>query len=296
MVRQAVMVDMKGNSNLDMLTHGMPAALLPVLDEPLCGYGLHLLRRHGIGHVWMKTTDACMADMLGDGSLHRLELRYGAGWPAVGDNESVLLIRGDILTDINLSYAMDKHMQSGALATEIVSENILDGRTGILLVRGYLLKSISPEETTDDMIRRLHDFGIDIQVVPMPGYWREIKDMDSYHQAQLDLLRGRVGLPVSGKRQGHAIIARGMWLPSGIDVRGRCYVGAGTRIRTGTVLGADTVLGRNVEIKGKAYLENVCLCPNTCLEGDAVLRNIMVIPRIGNTSLQQMVEIKTGNT
>ena len=69
-------------------------------------------------------------------------------------------------------------------------------------------------------------------------------------------------------------------------------MGPFTRVEPGAVLGPGTVLGRGVQVGRRAYLENACLWENARADPDAILRNVMVIPRMGNIVLQQMIQLE----
>ena len=48
---------------------------------------------------------------LGDGSLYGMSLAYANAWPE--DAETVLLLRGDAVTDMDLSALLDRHRENG---------------------------------------------------------------------------------------------------------------------------------------------------------------------------------------
>lgn len=286
---QAVITDVMGSDGLRPLTQGLPGAMLPLLDEPLAGLTLHLLRRHGVRRATILSRDERIMAALDDGSLYGMSLAYANAWPE--DAEAVLLLRGDAVTDMDLSALLDRHRENGG-ACEAVAAEEPQAALGALVMAGKTLRCMPVAERLGDVLSALRAMGIPTHSVPLRCYWHAVEDTDSYRLAQRDLLEGRIGLPVRGSRRGSAIVAPGVRLPGEVRVTGRCYVGPFTRVEPGAVLGPGTVLGRGVQVGRRAYLENACLWENARADPDAILRNVMVIPRMGNIVLQQMIQLE----
>ncbi|MGN0971745.1 MAG: hypothetical protein ACI4OY_07285 [Aristaeellaceae bacterium] len=286
---QAVITDVLGSEGLRPMTQGLPAAMLPLLDEPLAGLTLHLLRRHGVRRTTILSRDERIMAALGDGSLYGMSLAYADAWPK--DAEAVLLLRGDVVTDMDLSALMDRHRENGG-ACEAVAAEKPHASLSALVMAGKTLRCMPVAERLADVLSALRSMGIPTHSVPLRCYWHAVEDTEGYRLAQRDLLEGRVGLPVRGSRRGSAIVAPGVRLPGGVRVTGRCYVGPFARVEPGAVLGPGTVLGRGAQVGRRAYLENACLWENARADPDAILRNVMVIPRMGNIALQQMIHLE----
>ncbi|MGN0777691.1 MAG: hypothetical protein ACI4MJ_00950 [Aristaeellaceae bacterium] len=285
---QAVITDIMGKDALHPLTQGLPGAMLPLLDEPLAGLTLHLLRRHGVRCAAVLSTDERIRAVLGDGSLYGMSVSYGQAWPDT--EEAVLLIRADAVTDLELSALLNRHRESGG-ACEAVSAAEPQLSLGAMVMRGKVLRGLPPASCYDAVRTSLLAAGIPLHSVPLRCYWRAVEDTESYRAAQRDLLEGHVGLPVRGCRQGSAIVAPGVHLSDGVRVTGRCYVGPFAQVEPGAVLGPGTVLGRGVLVGRRAHLENACLWENARADSDAILRNVMVIPRYGNTAVQKIIPL-----
>ena len=286
---QAVITDIMGGEGLLPLTQGLPGAMLPLLDEPLAGLALHRLRRHGVRRTMILTGDVRLMAALGDGSLYGMNVTYGEAWPE--EAETVLLLRGDAVTDMDLSALLDRHRENGGVCKAVAPEEP-HGFLGALAISGKVLRRVPVTECLADVLSALCSMGIPAHSVPLRCYWHAVADTESYRAAQRDLLAGRVGLPVRGARRGSAIVAPGVRLSGGVRVTGRCYVGPFARVEPGAVLGPGTVLGRGAQVGRRAYLENACLWENARADPDAILRNVMVIPRVGNTALQRMIPLE----
>lgn len=115
------------------LTEHRPKPLMPLLDEPVIGMTLRLLRRHGVHRA---TVTLCyraqdVMHALGDGSAYGVALRYmveesprgtaGSVKDAAGDeSRTVLVLSGDGLTDVNLTEMYQRHIQGGAGISMVV--------------------------------------------------------------------------------------------------------------------------------------------------------------------------------
>ena len=286
---QAVITDVMGSEGLRPLTQGLPGTMLPLLDEPLAGLTLHLLRRHGVRRATILSRDERIMAALGDGSLYGMSLAYANAWPE--NAEAVLLLRGDAVTDMDLSALLDRHRENGGACEAVTSEEPHTS-LGALAIAGKTLQRMPPAERLGDVLSTLRSMEIPTHSVPLRCYWHAVEDTEGYRRAQRDLLEGRIGLPVRGCRRGSAIVAPGVRLPGEVRVTGRCYVGPFARVEPGAVLGSGTVLGRGAQVGRRAYLENACLWENARADPDAILRNVMVIPRMGNIALQQMIHLE----
>lgn len=330
------MVIMAGGEGrrLRPLTEERPKPLMPLLDEPVLGMTLQLLRRHGAEEA---TVTVCyraeqVMRALGDGGAYGVRLRYvreatprgTAGSvldAAAGAKGTVLVMSGDGLTDCDLTGLAKRHRQGGGLASLVlkrldkpeeygVCELAADGRivrftekpmaaaSGSLVNTGIYF--LEPEALAWIPARGSCDFGrellpelvaADARVMGLEtdAYWCDIGSREAYAQAQMDLLLGRVGLAIRGRRQGGAILAPGMQLAPGVQVTGRCYVGQNAHIGAGTVLGPGTVVGRGAQVGRNVRMEHACLWENARVGGDAILRNVVVMPRAGNETLQRVV-------
>lgn len=115
------------------LTVNLPKPLVPLLGEPVMGYALKLLRRHGVSDVgatlWYQPRKIRAA--FGKGEEMGIRLRYYEETAPLGTAGSVCLARdhlkgtffvlsGDGLTDCDLTAALAWHREKKALATLVV--------------------------------------------------------------------------------------------------------------------------------------------------------------------------------
>src|ERR1700704_695485 len=110
---------------------------LPVLGKPLAGYVAEYLAQNGIEDVVVNLhhQPESFRGSLGDGSQFRVRLHYVhepiiLGTSGALDNarellegDTVVVINGKLITDIDLTAALDTHRRTSALATLVLLEN-----------------------------------------------------------------------------------------------------------------------------------------------------------------------------
>ena len=117
-------------SRLRPLTIGRPKPMVPLVDKPVLGHILELLKYHGITEIviTLQYLPSVIQDFYGDGSTLGLNITYvveemplgtagGVRNAAAHLNDTFLVISGDALTDFNLQAAVQHHLTVGALAT-----------------------------------------------------------------------------------------------------------------------------------------------------------------------------------
>ena len=117
-------------SRLRPLTIGRPKPMVPLVDKPVLGHILELLKYHGITEVviTLQYMPSVIQDFYGDGSGLGLKITYVVEEMPLGTaggvknaashlNDTFLVISGDALTDFNLQAAVQHHIAVGALAT-----------------------------------------------------------------------------------------------------------------------------------------------------------------------------------
>ena len=117
-------------SRLRPLTIGRPKPMVPLVDRPVLGHILELLKYHGITEVviTLQYMPSVIQDFYGDGSGLGLKITYVVEEMPLGTaggvknaashlNDTFLVISGDALTDFDLQAAVQHHIAVGALAT-----------------------------------------------------------------------------------------------------------------------------------------------------------------------------------
>ena len=128
---QAVILVGGEGRRLRPLTDTRPKPMMPLVDRPFVAHQLDHLRRHGITDVVFSCgyrPDALEAHF-GDGSAMGMRVRYVVDPEPLGtagaiknaqdllDGDAVLVLNGDILTDLDLGAMIARHRETGAVGT-----------------------------------------------------------------------------------------------------------------------------------------------------------------------------------
>lgn len=117
-------------SRLRPLTVGRPKPMVPIVNKPVLGHILDLLKHHGIEDVviTLQYMPTAIQDYFGDGSSLGMRLTYAIEDSPLGTaggvknaarhlDDTFLVISGDALTDFDLQAMLDFHRNAQALAT-----------------------------------------------------------------------------------------------------------------------------------------------------------------------------------
>ncbi|MBU1879074.1 MAG: NDP-sugar synthase, partial [Chloroflexi bacterium] len=117
-------------TRLRPLTINRPKPMVPMVNRPMIGHILQLLKRHGITEViiTVQYLAANIQDHFGDGESLGLDIVYSVEESPLGTAGSVkhaqkhlddtfLVISGDALTDVDLTRIVEYHQQKKAQAT-----------------------------------------------------------------------------------------------------------------------------------------------------------------------------------
>jgi len=130
-------------------TNSCPKPLLPVHGKPILEHIIERAKSEGFHHFVLAVNylGQMIEDYFGDGSSHRVDIRYlreetplgTAG--AVGlleprPDEPILVLNGDVLTDIRFGELLDFHDRHGAAATMAVRLHEWQHPYGVVQTRG----------------------------------------------------------------------------------------------------------------------------------------------------------------
>ncbi len=127
---KAVVMAGGSGTRLRPLTLNRPKPMVPIVNKPVIGHILDLLKRHGIVDVVITLQYMAddVQDYFGDGQALGLNIAYSIEESPLGTAGSVkqaeallddtfLVISGDAVTDIDLTAVLEYHRQKKALAT-----------------------------------------------------------------------------------------------------------------------------------------------------------------------------------
>lgn len=282
-MRAIILVGGEG-TRLRPLTYTTPKAMVPVLNRPYLAHLLAYLAGYGVTEVALALgylPDRIRA-YFGAGEALGLRLIYSVEAQALGTagaarlaatrisapgSEPILVLNGDIFTDLPLDRLIDLHRAAGASVTiglvpvadpsqYGVVELDPDGRirafiekpapgtaptnlinAGIYVLDPAVLDLVPPDtfyQFEQGLFPTLLAAGAKVYGFAWSGYWIDIGTPEKYRRLNFDLLAGKVASPAVG----------------GIENR-QCYAGAGCVI-DGAVWVGPVVLGHRCRVGGGA--------------------------------------------
>ncbi|HWP82282.1 MAG TPA: sugar phosphate nucleotidyltransferase [Bacteroidota bacterium] len=309
-------------TRLRPLTCNIPKPMVPMVNKPIMEHIVRLLAKHGVKQI--VTTLFYQPDVIreyfGDGSKFGVHIQYRKAEADLGTagsvknakdllDERTLIISGDVLTDFDLTQAVEFHRKKRAKATILLtrSANPLqfglvmtddEGRitrfvekpswgevfsdsinTGIYILEPEILDLI-PSGEEFDFSKNLFPLMLD-QDIPLfghisSGYWRDIGNLSEYQESHLDVLRNQVKLSIDGERVGNAIIDTNVKLEtSPRNITGMVVVGKNSRIHRDVVI-SNSVVGADCEILPGAVIRNSIIWDGTQIGSKAELNSDVV--------------------
>lgn len=223
---QAVIMAGGLGTRLKPLTDDLPKPMLHVGGKPLMELVIEQLREVGIRRVNVTThyKPEKIFDHFGDGSTFGVELNYvnedkplGTGG-ALGlmdvPTESMLVINGDILTDVDFRAMLNYHRENHAVMTVAVRQYDIKVPYGVIECKGSLVSSLKEKPQMNflvnagvyllepkvyefipngehfnmtDLIQRLLDAKHIVASFPIIEYWLDIGQLADYEKAQDDV-------------------------------------------------------------------------------------------------------------
>ena len=311
-------------TRLRPLTLEIPKPIVPIFDRPFLYHQVDLLRQvPDIDEVVLSLNyrPGRIEARVGDGAEAGLPLRYrvephplGTGgaikFASAGIDETVLVLNGDVLTDIDLNAVVARHRERRARATIVLTPVDNPSAYGLVEtdedgnVRRFLEKP-GPNEITCDTINagiyllepatfdRIPDdtaWSIERQYFPSlvergetfvahvdRGYWIDIGTPASYMQAHRDLMAGR-GAAGPFQKRAAGTVHRGARcrVAAGAELAGPCFLGDGCVVEEGARIGAESVVGAGCTIGPRALVERSIVWGETTVEADAVVREAIL--------------------
>lgn len=304
---QAVILAGGLGTRLRPLTLHRPKPVVPLLNVPFLRYQLGLLGAYGVRDVILSVSHLpeVIRAVMAEAPLGGVRLREAVETEPLGTaggvrnaadllDGRVVVLNGDILTDLDLGAMLGLHAARRAAATIALTPVENPTAYGLVeledggRVRRFLEKPGWDEVTTDtinagvyvlerellELIPKGQPCSIEREFFPLllergtpvygfvqRGYWLDIGTPAKYLQAQQDLLAGQLRAPVApeGRRAAEGWIHPTATLAEGARLRGPVVVGARCRIDTDAVVGPGAVLGPGCRVGRGAHVEQAVL-------------------------------------
>ncbi len=301
------------------ITHTTPKPMIPILQKPVMEFLLELLREHGFNEIMVNVSH--LADVIEnyfrDGQRFGVQIAYSfegriedgelfgdamgsaGGIKKIQDfqaffDDTFVVLCGDALIDLDLSEAVRRHREKGAMASlitkrvpreQVSSYGVVvtdeEGRvktfqekpaiedaasdminTGIYIFEPEVLDFVPSGEPFDiaaDLFPKLVAAGAPFYALPMEFEWVDIGKVPDYWQAIRSVLQGhlrQVQIPGREVRPG---IYAGLNVAAdwdSIHVEGPIFVGGMTRIENGATIIGPAMIGPSCHICEGATIDN----------------------------------------
>ncbi|MDD3599540.1 MAG: sugar phosphate nucleotidyltransferase, partial [Firmicutes bacterium] len=326
---KAMLLGAGEGTRLRPITATRPKPMIPIANRPIMEHILLLLKSHGVRDVYSNLY--YLADQIesyfGDGSALGLSLKFKVEEKLPGTaggvknleehfDETFCVISGDLLTDFDLTQALEFHKRRGAIATILLTriDNPLeygvvitdrDGRiqrflekpgwaevfsdtinTGIYILEPAVFDFIPPGVDFDfsrDLFPLLLGEGQPLFGYVADGYWCDVGNIDMYLKAQVDALSGKVKLNIPGEQITPNIwVGRSAKISSRADLKGpmvlgeNCEIAPGVRLREFCVIGDNVIVAPNSFVVRSTVFSNSYLGENSVVSGSIICKNVVL--------------------
>lgn len=241
-------------------------------------------------------------------------------------DEPFIVISGDALTDINIKEAIEYHKRKNSKVTLVLKKESIPLEYGVIITdeQGRIIRFLEKpswgevfSDTVNTGIYILEpevldyykkgdnfDFSKDLfpkllkDNIPMFGYvtknyWSDIGDLNTYKEAQFDILAGKVDINIDNKE-----INRGIWIDEGtklgenITIIPPVYIGRNCIINDLAKLGPYAIIGNNCEINKRATIKKSIIWKNTKIGKNSDLRGTSIC---NNVTIKDRVNVLEGS-
>ena len=301
------------------ITHVIPKPMIPILQKPVMEFLLELLREHGFNEIMVNVSHLAeeIENYFRDGQRFGVQIAYsfegriedgeliGQALGSAGGlkkiqnfqpffDDTFVVLCGDALVDLNLTEAVKRHREKGALASLVTKRVPRDqvSSYGVVVTddQGRVLsfqEKPSVEEAASDMINtgiyifepqifdyipsgqpfdigselfpRLVSAGASFYALPMEFEWVDIGKVPDYWQAIRSVLQGEVRqVQIPGKEVRPGVFA-GLNVAADWDkikIQGPVYVGGMTRIENGATIIGPAMIGPSCQVCEGATIDN----------------------------------------
>ena len=315
-------------TRLRPLTINLPKPMVPIANLPIMEHVVGLLAKHGITEITASLyfQPDTIRDHFGNGRAFGVTMEYAQPEEDFGTagavrsalnvvNEPVLVISGDLITDFDLSEALNWHRQKKAEATILLTrvENPLaygivitdqDGRivrflekpswgeafsdtinTGIYILEPGAIQLIPPK-TNFDFSQNLYPLMLSRKMrlygKIMSGYWKDVGNVDEYRRTHIDFYEGNLQLNLKGEatqlKGGMVYKGANVHIEEGVELTGREVLGNDVYLESGVKL-HNCVVGNRTRVGGRCDLKNSVIWADCTIGAETVMRSSVVCNR-----------------
>lgn len=321
MIQKAVIMAGGFGTRLRPLTMSIPKPMVPIANIPIMEHGVLLLAQHGITEitVLLYYQPERIKQHFGDGSAFGVRMNYVQADADYGTAGSVrnamkectqpfLVLSGDVLTDIDLSSAIEFHEQKQSQATiiltrvedplhygivmtdsngsitrflekpswgEVFTDTI---NTGMYILEPETIALIPPDRDYDfgkDLFPHMLRSNMNLHGFIASGYWKDIGNLHEYQSANHDVLHKHVHVQFNGESYQYGFMGSNTQVSTTVQFSGISVIGNDVAIGHNSSI-HQCIIGDGVTIGSGVQLSN-CIIWNDVHIGDRVMSSDDVI-------------------
>tara|TARA_B100000674_G_scaffold100061_1_gene72756 strand:- start:702 stop:1886 length:1185 start_codon:yes stop_codon:yes gene_type:complete len=319
MAMKAMILAAGKGTRVQPITHIIPKPMIPILQKPVMEFLLELLKEHGFKEIMVNVSHLAeeIENYFRDGQRFGVEIAYSfegriedgeligdalgsaGGLKKIQDfqnffDETFVVLCGDALVDLDLTEAVKRHKQNGAIASLItkkvpkeqvssygvvvtdnegkvkafqekpsIDEALSDCiNTGIYLFEPEIFDHIPSGQKFDigaDLFPKLVAKELPFYALPMDFEWVDIGKVPDYWSAIRSVLQGKVRqVEIPGKEIKSGIFT-GLNVAANwdkINIKGPVYIGGMSRIEDGATIIGPSMIGPSCCICEGATIDN----------------------------------------
>ena len=297
--------------------------MVPILNKPVMEYTIELLKSYEIKDIAVTLAHLpnVIIDYFGGGEKWGVNLQYYIEEEPLGTggsvknaedfiDETLVVISGDALTDIDLEKALQYHKSKKSKATLILKNEAYPTEYGVVITNdnGEIIRFLEKpswgevfsntintgiyilEPSVLDYYKKgdSFDFSKDLfpklleDAVPMYGYvvndyWCDIGDLNSYKQTQFDMLEGMVKFNFNSIE-----FQKGIWIQENIELENNVtiippvFIGKNAIIKAGATIEGYSIIGENCTIGADSTIKKSILWNHTTIGNKSNLRGAVL--------------------
>lgn len=310
-------------TRLRPLTNTRPKALIPVANRPAIVRLLELLQPYKFEETYINlhVMPEDVKDVTGGGSPWDMRIHYSYEPEILGTAGAIakigkflagdrfMMVNTDIITDYDLTGAIEFHEQTGAKATLIMATpsqvedaeqeiqhitvssdgRILMDRPSDDLHRVGIYSGIGIfEPSVIDMIPHGYSTLLHSVLIPLAsegslygyfpdGYWMDFGTIERYMQANKDLIDGKARLRIDGRPIGDNIwIDESAEIDLTVKIEEPVLIGKGASIERGCKIGPNVVIGKGCSVGPKVQISNTVIWDNCKIGGSVSIDSSII--------------------
>ena len=295
---RAIVLSAGYGTRLWPLTEDRTKPAIPILGKPLVGYVAEYLASYGIDEIVVNLhhRPESVRRALGDGGRFGVQLHYVEEPEILGtsgaldntraffEHDTFVVVNGKIITDIDLSAALETHRSMNALATLVLLPNSRRERFSVVETENGRVKRFGgmPVDSGADeaplMFTGIHIMEPRIlDYVPRGVFSDSVVDVYPQAMANGEVLAAHVA---SGKWRELSTLKR--YLDISVELleeAGQSFIAGAKAVISDSASVSDTVLWDNVEVGAGARVHRAVLADNVKINAGEVVENAVIVPR-----------------